>query len=363
MGVLGKTAVIFGVTGQDGSYLSELLLEKGYDVVGVVRRSSVSNTTRIDPIMRKHRHFAVVEGDITDPISVSGVINQYQPDECYNLAAQSHVGTSFSQPVYTTQTIVMGHQHVLESVRTCSPETKVYHASTSEMFGDNSSGNYFGGEQPFQDERTPFSPQSPYAVAKVAAHQLNKLYRKAYGMFTCSGILFNHESPRRGENFVTRKITKWMAEFKAWALQTNFSEKCIQGLESSDYIYGPNNSRFPKLHLGNLQAKRDWGHAKDYVLAMWMMMQYEKPGDYVIATGETRSVQDFLDSSLRHMGLDLALSPYFVVVDPEFYRPAEVEYLLGDPSKARALLKWKPEVSFDELVAEMIDSDYARLQK
>lgn len=368
-----KTAVIFGVTGQDGSYLSDLLLSKNYVVIGVYRRSSISNHQRIEHL-KEHENFHLVGGDITDYSSVSSILTHYRPDEVYNLAAQSHVKTSFEQPLLTWDVTAKGCMNILDAIRQLVQATdggyspRFYQASSSEMFGDQFSSNIptefptitvnlNGTElqvanpwhssvtpvypEKYQDENTVMNPQSPYAVAKLAAHNATKLYRKAYGLYTCSGILFNHESERRGENFVTRKITRYVAELQ-------HARNTLYGL-----TFDP--AKFKKLHLGNLDACRDWGHAEDYVYAMWLMMQQDEGDDYVIATGETHSVKDFLVAAFRHIGID-DYTPY-VVIDPKFFRPSEVDYLRGNPQKAQDKLGWKPKHSFEGLVSRMVDSD------
>jgi GDPmannose 4,6-dehydratase len=334
-------AIIFGITGQDGSYLAELLIEKGYEVVGITRRVSVPTLNRINHILPKIK---IVEGDITDAFSVSNVIKEEEPDEIYNLAAQSHVGTSFKQPSLTWDVTAGGVLNILEAIRYSGRKDaiKFYQASSSEMFGKNYNlREGFAEMIKFQDEKTPFAPQSPYAIAKLAAHHLVRNYRDSYGIFACSGILFNHESERRGEKFVTRKITKWIGEFVASGM----------------------DKEFPKLRLGNLDAKRDWGHAEDYVRGMWQMVQHKTPDDYVVATGETYSVREFLDIAFGYVGIDDWEN--LVVIDPEFYRPAEVDYLLGIPTKAKRVLGWEPHISFEKLVERMVDSDVetARLQR
>tara|TARA_Y100000592_G_scaffold62013_1_gene96858 strand:- start:7057 stop:8136 length:1080 start_codon:yes stop_codon:yes gene_type:complete len=351
-------AIIFGITGQDGSYLAELLLEKGYEVIGVTRRVSVPTLNRITHILPKIK---IIEGDITDAFSVSNVIKEEAPDEIYNLAAQSHVGTSFKQPSLTWDVTAGGVLNILEAIRYSGrkDDIKFYQASSSEMFGKNYNLREGLAEMiKYQDEKTPFMPQSPYAIAKLAAHHLVRNYRDSYGIFACSGILFNHESERRGEKFVTRKITKWIGEFVAWsreigAVDVSFSD--------SDIIF--DTESFPKLRLGNLDAKRDWGHAEDYVRGMWQMVQHPTPSDYVVATGETHSVREFLDIAFKHIGIDDWED--FVVIDPEFYRPAEVDYLLGIPAKVKRVLGWEPEISFKNLAERMVDSDVeaARLQR
>jgi len=324
-------AVVFGVTGQDGSYLTDLLLSKGYRVIGVARRSSVDTTERLNQNI-KNTNFTLIEGDITDGFCVSDIINKYEPNEVYNLAAQSHVGTSFKQPTLTWDVTGGGCLNILEAIRV-SPrvdDIKFYQASSSEMFGKNFT---ITNEGKYQDEDTAFMPQSPYAIAKLAAHHLVRNYRDSYGIHASSGILFNHESERRGENFVTRKITKWIGRFVA------------SGKDES----------FPKLGLGNLKARRDWGHAKDYVRGMWLMLQQDEPDDYVIATGETHSVEEFLEYAFEHAGL--GDWNQYVYIDPEFFRPAEVDYLLGNPTKAAEKLGWRPRIKFEELAQRMVEAD------
>ena len=326
-----KTAIIFGVTGQDGSYLTDLLLSKDYEVVGVARRSSVDMTERLGQNI-KNKNFTLVEGDITDAFCVSDIINKFEPDEVYNLAAQSHVGTSFKQPTLTWDVTGGGCLNILEAIRV-SPrvnDIRFYQASSSEMFGKNFTVTENGK---YQDENTAFMPQSPYAIAKLAAHHLVRNYRDSYGIYASSGILFNHESERRGENFVTRKITKWIGRFLASGKDENF----------------------PKLGLGNLKARRDWGHAKDYVEAMWLMLQKETADDYVVATGETHSVEDFLEYSFKYAGL--GDWDQYVYIDPEFFRPAEVDYLLGNSTKAAEELGWEPRIKFQELAHRMVEAD------
>lgn len=321
-----KTAIITGVTGQDGSYLAELLLDYNYNVIGLHRRSSTNNFDRIRHIL-KSPQFTLEECDLTDPSGISLLINKYQPDEFYNLAAQSHVGSSFKNPSTTIEINTIGVVNILEGIKNSSPATKFYQASTSEMYGKNYDTIKF--DQPYQDENTLFLPQSPYGVAKLASHRLVGIYREAYGLFGCCGILFNHESPRRGENFVTRKITKYIGD-----LIHNRTEKTLQ--------------------LGNLTAQRDWGHAKDYVKAMYLMLQYDKADDYVIATSHTYSVYDFLKLAFERVDLDYKK---YVEINENLYRPAEVQYLRGIPDKAIKALKWHREYSFEDLVNEMVDSD------
>ena len=320
-----KRALITGVTGQDGSYLAELLLEKGYEVYGMVRRSSSFNTERLDRIYQDPHvpdyRLRLVYGDLDDASSLNRVLRSVKPDEIYNLGAQSHVRVSFDVPEYTASTVGLGTLRLLESIRESGLEKSVrfYQASSSEMFG---------GSKPPQSEATPFEPRSPYACAKVFAHQLAQNYREAYGMFICCGILFNHESPRRGIPFVTRKITRTAARIK-------------HGLEK-------------KLYLGNLDAKRDWGFAGDYVEAMWMMLQHDKADDYVVATGESHSVRECLDISFGALDLDWKK---YVEIDPRYFRPTEVDHLHGDPSKAMKILGWKPKVTFNGLIEMMVRAD------
>ncbi len=315
--IMKRKAFITGITGQDGSYLSELLLSKGYEVFGLVRRSSTANTSRIEHILDR---VELIQGDMADQGSLVHAIKKSEPDEVYNLAAQSFVGSSWSQPLYTGDVTALGTARLLEAVRICRPEAKFYQASSSEMFGKVQ-------ETP-QTERTPFYPRSPYAVAKLYGHWIAVNYRESYGMFVCNGILFNHESPRRGIEFVTRKISDGVA-------------RIYHGLEK-------------ELKLGNLDAKRDWGYAGDYVEAMWLMLQHDMPGDYVVATGETHSVREFCEVAFAEAGLDWEK---YVRTDPRFMRPAEVNALLGDSSKARDVLGWKPRTPFKDLVRMMVRSD------
>lgn len=322
-----KTALITGITGQDGSYLSELLLSKNYNVIGLYRRSSTNNFERVSHI--KNINFILDEFDLTDPSIINNILHKYKPDELYNLAAQSHVGTSFKQPTTTFDINTIGVINLLEAIKNYSPSTRFYQASTSEMFGSNYSENNTFGK--YQDENTPFSPQSPYGISKAASHRMVQIYREAYNLFACNGILFNHESPRRGENFVTRKITKYIGQLI--------------------------NRRIPsdkKLGLGNLDSRRDWGHAKDYVLAMHLMMQMQTPKDYVVSTGQTFSVRDFCKIAFETVGLNYE---NYVVIDPEFYRPAEVDYLKGNSELAKKDLNWSISISFEDLVKDMVYSD------
>jgi GDPmannose 4,6-dehydratase len=337
-----KTALITGITGQDGAYLAEFLLDKGYAVHGIKRRTSLFNTDRIDHLYQgpevADRRFVLHHGDMTDSSSLVRIIQAVQPDEIYNLAAQSHVAVSFEEPEYTANSDALGPLRVLEAIRILGLEkkTRFYQASTSELFG-------LVQETP-QKETTPFYPRSPYGVAKLYAYWITVNYREAYGMYACNGILFNHESPVRGETFVTRKITRALSRIK---------------LRLQDCLY-----------LGNLDAKRDWGHAKDYVEVQWLMLQQDKPEDYVIATGVQYAVRDFVNAAARELGMQIRwegagveekgydpAGKCIVAVDPRYFRPTEVATLLGDASKAKAKLGWTPRVTFDELVAEMVRED------
>lgn len=351
-----KVAAISGVTGQDGSYLAELLLSKGYFVIGFSRRVSVDTSERIKHLL-DDPNFDFQEGDICDPLYITELLTKFRIAEFYNLAAQSHVHTSFSQPVVTTEINYLGPLNILNCIKSLSPETRFYQASTSEMFGDE-----YNGEDgyKYQDEDTYMNPQSPYAIAKLATHHACRLYRESYGLFTCSGILFNHESPRRGEKFVTRKITKWIGEFVKWLEGCEFGSTGIVLPEHEDMvrIHGRplNKPELPKLRLGNLDAYRDWGHAKDYVRAMWMMMQHDVPDDYVISTCESHTVREFLEEAFYAISYDGNWED-LIVIDPQFYRPAEVDYLNGVSIKARTTLGWTPEYAFEDLVAEMVEED------
>ncbi len=318
-----RTALITGVTGQDGSYLAEFLLEQGYRVVGMVRRTSTINFDRIRHIQDR---IEIAQGDLLDQTSLTNILQEYRPDEVYNLAAQSFVPTSFTQPVLTGEFTALGVTRVLEAIRTVDPTIRFYQASSSEMFGKVV-------EVP-QRETTPFHPRSPYGVAKVYGHWITINYRESYNMHASSGILFNHESPRRGLEFVTHKITHGAARIKL-------------GLAD-------------ELRLGNLAAQRDWGYAADYVRAMWLMLQQDDPEDYVIATGETHSVEEFVSEAFGYLDLDWR---EYVVQDPKFYRPAEVDLLVGDPSKAGRKLGWEPTVDFRQLVRLMVDADMQVLQR
>ncbi len=320
---MAKTALITGVTGQDGSYLAELLLDQGYQVCGLVRRASTENFQRIEHLRDR---LVLLQADLLDQTSLARALDQVRPDEVYNLAAMSFVPTSWHQPVLTAEFTAVGVTRLLDALRHVFPEARFYQASSSEMFGKVQ-------ETP-QRETTPFYPRSPYGVAKAYGHWITVNYRESYNLFACSGILFNHESPRRGLEFVTRKISHGVARIK-------------MGLAND-------------LRLGNLEAKRDWGFAGDYVRAMWLMLQQNRPDDYVVGTGETHSVREFVEIAFGHAGLDWRRH---VVVDPQFYRPAEVDLLLADPSRARNALGWRPEVSFEQLVRRMVDADLAQLQQ
>jgi GDPmannose 4,6-dehydratase len=344
-----KKALITGVTGQDGAYLAELLLAKGYEVHGIKRRTSLFNTDRIDHLYQDphepNRRFVLHHGDMTDSSSLIRIMQQVQPDELYNLAAQSHVAVSFEEPEYTADSDGLGTLRLLEAIRILGLErkTRFYQASTSELYGQVQ-------EVP-QRETTPFYPRSPYAVAKLYAYWITVNYREAYGIYACNGILFNHESPRRGETFVTRKITRGLARIKL-------------GLQD-------------RVYLGNLDARRDWGHAKDYVRMQWMMLQQDEPEDFVIATGQQYSVRDFVTAAAREVGIavrwegagkaeqgfDEATGACIVSVDPRYFRPTEVETLLGDASKARERLGWEPEIGFDALVSEMMREDLKEAER
>lgn len=326
---MSKVAIITGITGQDGSYLSEFLLEKDYRIIGLYRRSSTNSFSRIQHLLN-HTNLTLEESDITDPSDISRIINKYTPNEFYNLAAQSHVGTSFKQPSTTFEIDTIGVVNILEGISRFSPQTKFYQASTSEMFGSNYSQNNSDGLY-YQDESTPFLPNSPYACAKLAAHNMVRIYREAYNLYCCSGILFNHESSRRGENFVTRKITKYIGQLVNNKLPLN-----------------------TPLYLGNIKASRDWGHAKDYVEAMYLMLQQPKPDDFVISTNETHTVEEFLIEAFSI--INSSYSDY-VRIDQQLYRPCEVNYLRGDSSKAKRLLGWHPKMSFKDLVKDMVSSD------
>ena len=318
-----KKAFVTGITGQDGHYLSKLLLDKGYEVHGTIRRSSTFNTSRIDEFISSHKddgRYNLYYSDLTDSSSLNNLIHNIDPDEIYNLAAQSHVSVSFKNPMYTSSVGNNGTLTILETLRNIEKDVKFYQASSSEMFG--------GEEEKLLNEESIFDPKSPYAASKVFSHNITKIYRESYGIFAVNGILFNHESPHRGETFVTRKITRAVARISL-------------GIQD-------------KLTLGNLEASRDWGFAGDYVLGMWMMLQHDSPDDWVLATGETHTVKDFLEKAFAYVNLNWE---DYVTTSEKYYRPNEVNYLLGDPSKAKKELNWNPEVSFEELVKMMIESD------
>jgi GDPmannose 4,6-dehydratase len=342
-----KTALITGITGQDGSYLAELLIEKGYMVYGIQRRASVFNTMRIDhlhdnPEIHPSR-FDTIYGDLSDSSSLSRIIEKIKPDEIYNLGAQSHVRVSFDIPEYTGDVVALGTLRLLDAIKEAGIKTKFYQASSSELYGKVQ-------EIP-QKETTPFYPRSPYGCAKLYAYWITVNYRESYNLFACNGILFNHESPRRGETFVTRKITKGLSKIKL-------------GLQD-------------KIKLGNINAKRDWGYAKDYVEGMWMMLQQEKPDDYILATGETHTVREFIEEVARLLnfelvwegegaseeGVDKKTGKTIIEIDPSFFRPAEVDLLIGDPTKAKEKLGWTPKTTFKELVNIMVKSDYDKEKK
>ena len=350
-------ALIFGVTGQDGSHLADLLLSKDYQVVGVARRSSVDTTERIKHL-EDDPSFRLELGDITDAHSVMGILsNNDDVDEVYNLAAQSHVGVSFKQPGLTWDITGKGVLNILQGIVDLEIDCKFYQASSSEMFGDSYDVDENGNK--YQDEETKFLPQSPYAIAKCAAHYMVRLFREAYGLHASAGILFNHEGERRGENFVTRKITKWIGDYSSWASGQGLDITEEQHFyfdfgEDGDWI-GTRRSEFPKLRLGNLNSFRDWGYAGDYVNAMWTMLQQPLPDDYVICTGKTYTIEEFLDAAFAYVGIE-DWSKY-VVVDPKFYRPAEVDYLRGSAKKAREVLGWTPENDLVGLVNIMMKHD------
>ena len=327
---MAKTALVSGITGQDGSFLAEVLLEKGYDVYGIIRRSSSFNTDRIDHLYQdpheKGTRLRLIYGDLNDSSSLNTILRQVQPDEIYNLGAQSHVRVSFDIPEYTAEVTGLGTVRLLEAIREIGMSPKFYQASSSELYG-----KVF--ETP-QTETTPFYPRSPYACAKAYAYHITVNYRESYGMFACNGILFNHESERRGETFVSRKITRAATRIKV-------------GLQD-------------KLYMGNLDARRDWGYARDYVEAMWMIMNAEGADDYVVATGETHSVREFLEKTFGYLDLDWEK---YVEIDPRYFRPAEVDLLLGDASKVREKLGWQPKVTFDDLVKLMTDHDLQLAQQ
>ncbi len=333
-------ALVLGWNGQVGSYLSQYLLSRGYEVYGMVRRASGHNFDFIKEMNLQDVH--IVEGDLSDGYSIDKLVRSIKPTELYSLAAQSHVGTSFEQPLYTADVTGMGHLRVLEAVKNHSPETKVYFAASSEMFGSS---------PPPQGENTPLSPNSPYAAAKVYAYNMNRIYRESYGLFTCAGILHNHESPRRGKNFVTKKITDWIGHFTS-------------------------DRNIDRLQLGNVHARRDWSHAQDMVTGMWLMLQAKVPDDYVLGSGKSHSVKDFCNIAFKEIGRELqwkgegakefamtAQDGIVIEINPKFYRPCEVNYLEADCTKARKILGWQPKISFENLVKEMVNYDILQYQK
>lgn len=352
-----KRAMITGITGQDGSYLADFLLSKDYEVIGVSRRSSTNTNQRINHILDNPK-FKLVDGDITDYSSIATLILKHTPTEFYNLAAQSHVGVSFKQPGLTWDITAQGCLNILQVIVDLGLQNKIkfYQASSSEMFGKNY--DIVNGEK-VQNENTKFLPQSPYAIAKCAAHEAVRLYREAYNLHASAGILFNHEGPRRGEEFVTRKITKWIARFVKFLMRNNIDARhltsfCLQ--DDCDLLFASGiQESFPKLRLGNLDVSRDWGYAGDYVKAMWMMLQQKISDDYVVCTGETHTIREFLDAAFNYVGIKNWSG--LVIKDPEFYRPAEVEFLKGDNTKARTQLGWQPEISFNQLVNMMLEND------
>jgi GDPmannose 4,6-dehydratase len=360
-------AIITGITGQDGSHLADLLLNKGYEVVGVTRTASTDNTQRIKHIL-DHPDFCLESGDVTDVSSIRNILIKHMDDmqlEFYNLAAQSHVAESFKQPAITWDITGKGALNVLQSIVDLDMKhIRFYQASSSEMFGasfdtDVDINTRIGKMKKYQDENTKFLPQSPYAIAKCAAHYMVRIFREAYDLHASAGILFNHEGPRRGDAFVTRKITKWIGNFMAWCKQ--------HGVKPSDLVYDKDEMyiagrvdrdqgfQFPKLRLGNLDTYRDWGYAGDYVEAMWMMLQQRIPDDYVICTGESHTIREFLDVAFNHVKIEDWQK--HIVIDPEFYRPAEVDYLRGRNHRAKEKLGWTPKYSFKDLVKLMIDHD------
>jgi GDPmannose 4,6-dehydratase len=342
-------AIVFGITGQDGSYLADLLINKGYEVIGVSRRCSTDNTQRIKHLLDAD-NFKLIEGDITDASNIYNILSwNDHVDEIYNLAAQSHVGTSFSQPALTWDITGKGCLTILQAIVDLGLyNTRFYQASSSEMFGSSYDTNACG--EKYQDEDTKFMPNSPYAIAKCAAHHFVRLFRNAHNLHASSGILFNHESPRRGDNFVTQKIINWIANYVRWTKHVKYNGE-IKFDEDNIII---NGQIFPKLRLGNLEAFRDWGYAGEYVEAMWLMLQQDYPDDYVICTGKTHTVAEFLDIAFNYVGLTEWRQ--LIVIDPQFYRPSEVDFLRGDCTKAQEKLGWKAEYSLEDLVKMMIDA-------
>ncbi len=350
-------AIITGITGQDGSHLADLLLSKGYEVIGISRRCSVDNTQRIQHLVGDPK-FKLVSGDITDVHSLLKVFqNNEDVDEVYNLAAQSHVAVSFKQPGLTWDITGKGCLNVLQTIVDLELGCKFYQASSSEMFGDSYDVDAHGNK--YQDENTKFLPQSPYAIAKCAAHYVTRLFRESHGLHASTGILFNHEGERRGENFVTRKITKWIGQFMSWCEAHGVGPEQLVNCTDEVYIGGRisrgQGFQFPKLRLGNLEAFRDWGYAADYVEAMWLMLQQEEPDDYVVCTGETHTIKDLLNYAFEIAGIENWES--LVTIDPEFYRPAEVDYLRGRSLRVQEKLGWTPAHSFKDLVKLMVEHD------
>jgi len=374
-----KVAIITGAAGQDGSYLAELLLKKGYKVIGIKRRSATSSLSNLDTVI-DHENFELISGDITDAPFIFSCIQKYKPDEVYNLAAQSFVHSSFDQPIHTFHVDTEGVVNILEAVRHLLPTCKVYQASTSEMFGSSYSTKITGPtmedlmidpatsfySRKFQDENTPFIPQSPYAIAKLASHHMCRLYRESYGLKVSCGILFNHESPRRGKEFVTRKVTDYVAKLHiksrilhtGYGIHSAYQDGFVDNGVHNGYSYIPKElADFPKLQLGNLSSCRDWGHAEDYVMAMWMMLQSETSGDYVVSTGETNSIERLCEVAFNQVGLNWK---DYVTTNDKFKRPAEVDYLLGSSRKIYDELGWKPSINFNGLIEDMVKEDIRR---
>ena len=341
-----KIAMIMGVSGQDGSYLTEYLLAHNYTVVGIARRCSHNNSERISHITNSQ--FQVIEGDVSDHSHIITLLKEYKPTHIFNLAAQSHVGSSFKQPIYTFDVTAGGTLNILEAIRQVDASIRFYQASSSEIFGDQV------GPNNNQDENTTKNPQSPYAIAKLAAYQFTQLYRQSYGIFASNGILFNHESKRRGENFVTRKITKWIGKYVKW--RSRCRDISIRNtIDINNITDEYSHKTFPKLRLGNLNVCRDWGHAADYVEAMRLMLEVDHPDDFIIATGKTYTIKEFLKEAFDIA--EIECWEKYVVIDPELYRPSDVPFLKGNSAKAQKTLGWKPTITFKEMVREMVDSD------
>lgn len=355
-----RTAIIWGATGQIASYLIELLLERDFKIYGIKRRSSTNTIWRIQHLLN-NKEFELIEGDITDPISVSYFTGVIKPDWQINTAAQSHVATSFEQPSYTFNVNTNGVLYILESIKNLSPKTRFLQFSTSEMMGNNYSIDEAG--EKYQDENTNFSPVSQYAISKLAAYHLVRLYRKAYNLFSCNNINFNSESPRRGEEFVTRKITQWIAKFNKWKNEhRQINDKWLVFDDEEVYASGRLNReqgfQFPKLRLGNLEAFRDWSHAKDVCEGVYLALNYHSAGDYVFGSGDTRTVGEFCQEAFKCIGIDNWRD--YIYIDPQFYRPLEVDFLKSRPIKAKKILGWEPKISFKELVKEMVEADVER---